>query len=291
MGTSTSGVETAGPAGPPERNAVGSRTSDTLGPDLYTTIVGLLAAGFLLTTGIWALIAPQSFSDAVDWPSHEHYLHDVGAFQIGLGIMMLLALVWRDTLAIALTAFVVSNTIHAFNHWSDLELGGRASDSPLLGALSVAGVVVLVRRARQLGYVWGRVCLTTSPALAPYVYQKTVSLTTFRKSGAPVATPVNLAVEGDVAYFRTYEKAGKVKRLRRNQDVAVAPSRASGEVTGPELAGSARRLDGEAAARAAHLIRRKYPVQQGLLVPLMHRLLRAKTGKTLHFALTPTPGE
>jgi len=42
-----------------------------------------------------------------------------------------------------------------------------------------------------------------------------VQLTTFRKNGTPVATPVHVVVDGDVAYFRTWDVAGKAKRLRQ----------------------------------------------------------------------------
>src|SRR5919112_1001238 len=50
-----------------------------------------------------------------------------------------------------------------------------------------------------------------------------VRLTTFRRDGTPVSTPVNVAVEGDRAVFRTYEQAGKFKRLRNDPRVEVAP--------------------------------------------------------------------
>ena len=41
-----------------------------------------------------------------------------------------------------------------------------------------------------------------SPAssFAPFVHQKTVLLTTYRRDGTPVGTPVNIAVEGDHAF-------------------------------------------------------------------------------------------
>ena len=43
--------------------------------------------------------------------------------------------------------------------------------------------------------------------------QQTVLLTTFRRDGTPVGTPVSVAVEGNRAYFRTWESAGKLKRI------------------------------------------------------------------------------
>jgi hypothetical protein len=47
--------------------------------------------------------------------------------------------------------------------------------------------------------------------------QKTVLLTTYKRDGSGVGTPVNLAVEGEHAFFRTYDRSWKAKRLRRNQ--------------------------------------------------------------------------
>ena len=56
-----------------------------------------------------------------------------------------------------------------------------------------------------------------------------VLLTTFKRDGTAVATPVNLAVEGARAYFRSYAKAWKTKRLRRDAKVELAPSSPRGK--------------------------------------------------------------
>ena len=123
--------------------------------------------------------------------------------------------------------------------------------------------------------------------LAPFVHQPTVVLTTFRRDGTPVPTAVSLAVDGDRAVFRTFAKAGKTRRLRNDPTVEVAPSTLRGVPTGPALRGTARRLDGEEDRAAARLLRHKHPVLHGLLVPLAHRVGRAKTGRTIHFELLP----
>jgi PPOX class probable F420-dependent enzyme len=114
--------------------------------------------------------------------------------------------------------------------------------------------------------------------------RKTVLLTTYRRDGTAVGTPVNIAVEGDHAFIRTYDRSGKAKRLRRNDAVEVAPSTAAGKPTGPSVPARARLLDGEEAAHAARLIQRKHRLLQGILVPFFHRLKRYHT---LHFELTP----
>jgi len=48
----------------------------------------------------------------------------------------------------------------------------------------------------------------------PLSKAKYTSVTTFRRSGQPVATPVHVVTDGDVAYFRTWDVSGKAKRLR-----------------------------------------------------------------------------
>jgi PPOX class probable F420-dependent enzyme len=102
-----------------------------------------------------------------------------------------------------------------------------------------------------------------------------------------VGTPVSLAVDGDHAYLRTFEKAGKTRRIHNNPRVDIAPSTARGQPTGPAIQATASRLEGAEVRRAARLLTHKHPLLHGLLVPLTHRLGRAKTGKTVHFKLTP----
>src|SRR3954454_15544690 len=87
-------------------------------------------------------------------------------------------------------------------------------------------------------------------ALAPFVHQRTILLTSYRRDGTPVGTPVSIAVEGDHAYFRTYDAAWKSKRLRRNPEVTIAPSTARGRVTGPAIRARARLLEGAEATHA-----------------------------------------
>jgi PPOX class probable F420-dependent enzyme len=107
--------------------------------------------------------------------------------------------------------------------------------------------------------------------------QWAVLLTTFRRDGTPVGTPVSLAVDGDHAYVRSPGTAWKVKRLRNDPNAQIAPSTFRGRPTGPATGVVARRIEGEEAGRAARALRRKHPVLQGVLVPLAHRLMRCGT--------------
>ncbi|WP_206068030.1 hypothetical protein [Nonomuraea composti] len=108
----------------------------------------LLAAASMLITGGWARVDPAGFAAWAGWPNHVHFLHDAGVFQLGIGLMLVCALRWRDVVTLVLAGFVVTNTFHAVNHATDLDLSGRASDPWLLLALSLVGAAGLVARLR-----------------------------------------------------------------------------------------------------------------------------------------------
>ncbi len=124
----------------------------------------------------------------------------------------------------------------------------------------------------------------TRHPFAALARQKTVLLTTYRRDGTPVGTPVHIAVDGEQAFIRTFDSAWKVKRMRRNPSVTLAPSTGRGTPTGPAIGARARLLSGDEATYAAKQLARKYPILHGLLIPLAHRLRRYQT---VHFALTP----
>ncbi|MDG4860104.1 PPOX class F420-dependent oxidoreductase [Streptomyces sp. T-3] len=121
-----------------------------------------------------------------------------------------------------------------------------------------------------------------SPALAPFVRQYAALLTSHKKDGSGVGTPVNIAVEGDHAYFRTYAKSWKVKRMRNNPEVELCTATVRGVQTGPEIKARVRPLDrgSEEERHARELIIRKYPIMQRFLVPLSCRI---KRDRPLHY--------
>ncbi|HLW88721.1 MAG TPA: PPOX class F420-dependent oxidoreductase [Terriglobales bacterium] len=88
--------------------------------------------------------------------------------------------------------------------------------------------------------------------------QKYISLTTFRKNGVGVATPVWFGEEDGSLYVMTLNKMGKMKRMRNNPQVKVAACTIRGKVTGSEVAATARVLPPEEHARARQAINRKY---------------------------------
>src|SRR5438067_3557960 len=88
--------------------------------------------------------------------------------------------------------------------------------------------------------------------------QKYLSLATFRKDGTEVRTPVWFAESERGVVFMTNPKMAKVKRIRRNPRVRVAPCTARGKVTGDWAEGVARLLEGDEARAARGAIKEKY---------------------------------
>jgi PPOX class probable F420-dependent enzyme len=109
-----------------------------------------------------------------------------------------------------------------------------------------------------------------------------VSLTTYRKDGTPIATPVWLVGYEDGVAVWTNAATGKVKRLRRNPAVTVAPCTLRGRVTGEPVAGQARLLSAEDNARVRALIRRKYRLQGWLVTWRAER----RPDSTVSYAIT-----
>ncbi|GHP00491.1 hypothetical protein KSF_105380 [Reticulibacter mediterranei] len=127
--------------------------------------------------------------------------------------------------------------------------------------------------------------MTNSAAtLEHFERQKNILLTSYRRVGTPVYTPVNIAVEGEHAFVRTWNTAGKFKRIRHHPTVEIAPSTVFGQRTGPAIRARARVLEGAEAVHAGQALDRKYPLLQGVLVPMIHRLGHYRT---IHIELTP----
>jgi uncharacterized protein len=133
----------------------------------------------------------------------------------------------------------------------------------------------------------GTLMTAPTPALEPFVRRQYALLTTYRRDGTPVGTPVHIAVDGDRAFVRTWDTTWKLKRIRNNPEVEVVPCTARGEPTGPAIRARARVLDGGESAYAGQALAHKYPTLHGFLIPLVHRL---RHNKTMHIELTPVDG-
>lgn len=104
---------------------------------------------------------------------------------------------------------------------------------------------------------------------------KYVMLTTYRKDGSAVATPLWAARDGADLVMWTVTDSWKVKRIRKNQAVLVQACDARGKKTeGPQVAGVAEVFDGGAAGK---YIQRKYGIV-GFLTVAGSKLRRGAGG-------------
>lgn len=108
--------------------------------------------------------------------------------------------------------------------------------------------------------------ITQAQSFATLRNRKCINLTTFRRTGAAVATPLWFAVYQGVLYTQTFPAAGKLKRIKHTPRVTVAPSTINGKALGAEIEGEARIITNEqeillaeaALARKYGLTRRIY---------------------------------
>ena len=116
---------------------------------LAVIVATVICAASMLGLGVWAFVAPESFSRFIDYaPYNRHLIHDVGAFQIGIGVALFLALAWTDALLVALSGFVVASALHTLSHAIDRHIGGHASDVPTLGLLTILALYAMAARPR-----------------------------------------------------------------------------------------------------------------------------------------------
>lgn len=99
-------------------------------------------------------------------------------------------------------------------------------------------------------------------AIARIAKSSNVSLTTFRKDGRAVTTPVGGVVSDNTLYILSYAETGKLKRLRNNSRVTVAPCDSGGVLPAGAvpIEGVGRILDVEETRHAYRLMARKTPL-------------------------------
>lgn len=98
-----------------------------------------------------------------------------------------------------------------------------------------------------------------NPELERLAAEKYLQLTTFRKTGEGVPTPVWAGRDGDELTVWTEREAGKVKRIRRDGRVELTACDVRGKKThGATVTGRARILDDEGTKRVRDSINGKY---------------------------------
>lgn len=119
--------------------------------------------------------------------------------------------------------------------------------------------------------------------------EKYVLLTTFRKDGRAVPTPVWAAREGDRLLVWSAMDTGKVKRIRRDGAVELTACDRGGTPKGESVHGQARLLPAAEAPHALSVVGRKYGLLGRALV-YASRLRRGQSGvAAIEITLVPQP--
>ncbi|MEV7502468.1 PPOX class F420-dependent oxidoreductase [Streptomyces sp. NPDC093018] len=106
---------------------------------------------------------------------------------------------------------------------------------------------------------------------------KYLLVTSFRRNGTPVATPVWVVRDGASLGVWTTADSFKVKRIRNRADILAGPCDLRGNPTGDQLPATAEITDAATTARYRALIARKYGIL-GRLTLLGSRLRRGTDG-------------
>jgi uncharacterized protein len=122
---------------------------------------------------------------------------------------------------------------------------------------------------------------------------KYLSLTTYRRDGSPVSTPVWFVEEDGRLFVVTGADSYKAKRLRRNPACMVAPCSARGVAKGDAIPARVEFLPEPEHGRVDHLMARKYRVDRVLILPV-YRLVTRLRGNAVdasrsgaYLAITP----
>ena len=111
---------------------------------------------------------------------------------------------------------------------------------------------------------------------AQFTSARYLNLTTYRRDGRAVSTPVWFAIEGDHLVIWTAASSGKAKRLRHTSRVMVAPCDLRGRVKGPTVEARARLLPSSDGPRIERLLNQRYGLTKrlyGAVMGLWQRLI------------------
>jgi len=129
----------------------------------------------------------------------------------------------------------------------------------------------------------------TDDPTAAVTAAKYVLLTTFKRDGSAVPTPVWAAPDGGAILIWTPRDTGKVKRIRRSGRVTVAPCTMRGKATGAAVDATATLLDSDGTRRVQEAIGHKYGWIGRTLVNRSARRGGPHASIGIRVQLTPAP--
>ena len=130
-------------------------------------------------------------------------------------------------------------------------------------------------------------------AVEPPVFSgKYLSITSFKRDHSGVATPVWFVQEDGQLLVHTDANSGKVKRIRRNPHVLVAPCTATGRLVADPVPARAELLGDAEVGRVERLLAAKYRIDLLVIKPIRAVQAALRRGrphpKPIVLAITPT---
>ena len=126
----------------------------------------------------------------------------------------------------------------------------------------------------------------------PVFSGKYLSITSFKRNGVGVATPVWFVQEGGRLLVQTEADSGKVKRIRRNPHVLVAPCTATGRLLADPVPARAELLAETELGRVERLVAAKYRIDLLVIRPIRALQAALRRGRPhprpIILAITPT---
>jgi uncharacterized protein len=117
-----------------------------------------------------------------------------------------------------------------------------------------------------------------------YAYCQLVS---WRRDGTPVPTPVWFAVENGRLYIKTEIPSGKVRRIRNDGRVQVAPCTVRGRPLGGAVPGRGRVLGAWEEQVAERALRRRYGLVRRLFVRVVEPIFRLRGWGSVYLEVVP----
>ncbi len=130
----------------------------------------------------------------------------------------------------------------------------------------------------------------TSTTLLDLASERFVALTTFRRTGIGVATPVWIARDGDELVVTTPVESGKVKRVRNDGRVIVQPCSRMGKVAedAPLLEAHAVIVEDEAEVeRLGRVFASKYGLEYRIFLFIERRASKGEQKRRVMLRLSP----
>ena len=110
----------------------------------WAPYVGWMFAVVWVLNGVWAFVAPRSFYDTVATfpPYNIHFIHDIGAFTIGLGAVLALAMLGWSAMRTAFVGAGIGATVHFVSHVMDYEAKPSPGDLVFFAVIAAATLAV-----------------------------------------------------------------------------------------------------------------------------------------------------